>query len=81
MILCDKCKEKNVETPIETTGVPNVDVASRHKATLFVTFMVAEGDICEVSDSEMFAKEFEGDWCQSCVCEKLLELLSATKGG
>lgn len=81
VILCDKCKENGVETALKETGLPNVDVAERHKATLFVTFMVAEGDICEVQDSDAFSKEFEGDWCQPCVRKKLREFLADDSSG
>lgn len=75
MIVCDNCKKNGTQTAIEETGLPNVDVAERGKAMLFVTFMVSEGDICEVSDSDAFAEEFAGDWCQPCVRSKLREYL------
>ncbi len=84
VILCDKCKTEGRDTALETTGLSDVVVAKKGDAELFVSLMAynEKGDLCaDLDDSDTFREEFAGDWCQGCVREKLLKLLSAGKGG
>ncbi len=71
MIVCDECKKNGVETEIEETGLPSVEVAVKEETVLIATLMVNEGEICSMEDSTHFAEEFEGDWCQACLQAKL----------